>query len=297
MMFSQVRVGIGRWWSPVVRDGLGIGVATGTYGLSFGALSAAAGLSVAQTGALSLLMFTGASQLAFVGVLAAGGGPIAAVATATLLGSRNGLYGLQLSRTLGLRGWRRRLGAHLVIDESAAMAVRQADPDTARTAFWVTGLAVFVCWNTATLLGAVAARSLTDPAAFGLDVVGPAAFLALLVPRLRAQGQPRAWAAALLAGATALVATPFVPAGVPVLLAAVPAVALALAPSRPPRAGGSEVTVAGEAGAQVDGADVAGVGVAGAHVVGVDVAGAGADSAGAGAPGAGAGVVRSECGR
>lgn len=233
MMFAQVRVDFRRWWSPVVRDGLGIGMATGTYGLSFGALSVAAGLSVAQTSALSLLMFTGASQFAFVGVLGAGGGPVAAVATAALLGNRNGLYGLQLSRTLGLRGWRRRLGSHLVIDESAAMAVRQPDPDTARTAFWTTGLAVFVCWNTATLLGAFGARSITDPAAFGLDVVGPAAFLALLVPRLLAVGQARAWAAALAAGATALLATPFVPAGVPVLLAAVPAVALALVPTRP----------------------------------------------------------------
>jgi len=293
MMFAQVRVGFGRWWSPVVRDGLGIGVATGTYGLSFGALSVAAGLSVAQSSALSLLMFTGASQFAFVGVLAAGGGPVAAVATATLLGGRNGLYGLQLSRTLGLRGWRRRLGAHVVIDESAAMAVRQADPDTARTAFWATGLAVFACWNTATLLGALGARALADPAALGLDVVGPAAFLALLVPRLRAAGQPRVWAAALAAGATALLATPFVPAGVPVLAAAVPAVALALAPTRPRRTAGAGADAAGGEAGGVEPADVA---PGGADAAGGNRGGS-ADVGPEGTDAAGRDRVGSECGR
>jgi predicted branched-subunit amino acid permease len=255
MVFAQVRAGFGHCWSPVVRDGLGIGLAAGTYGLSCGALSVAAGLSVAQSSVLSLLMFTGASQFAFVGVLGAGGSPVAAVATAALLGSRNGLYGLQLSRTLGLRGWRRWLGAHLVIDESAAMAVRQSAPATARTAFWMTGLAVFVCWNSATLLGAFGARALAEPTAFGLDVVSPAAFLALLVPRLRGAGQPRVWAGAVAAGATALLATPFVPAGVPVLLAAVVAVALALAPARsrtgePAQVGAGEVATGDAAGAR-----------------------------------------------
>jgi predicted branched-subunit amino acid permease len=230
-MISRVRAdGIaGRWWSPTVRDSLGIGLATGTYGLSFGALSAAAGLSVPQTVALAVLMFTGASQFAFVGVLAAGGTPVAAAATALLLGSRNGLYGLHLSRLLGLRGWRRPVGAHLVIDESAGMAVRHAEGAPARTAFWATGLAVFGCWNAATLLGALGAHALANPGVLGLDVVAPAAFLALLAPRLRTL---EAWLVALAAGAVAFISTPFVPAGVPVLLAALPAVAWALAPIR-----------------------------------------------------------------
>src|SRR3954449_11705941 len=106
----------------VVGDALAVGVATGTYGLSFGALSTTAGLTVPQTCALSLLMFTGASQFALVGVVGAGGGAMAGAATATLLGVRNGLYGLQLSTLLGVRGPRRLLTAHFVIDESAAMA-------------------------------------------------------------------------------------------------------------------------------------------------------------------------------
>src|SRR4051794_39947454 len=136
----------------IVRDAVGIGVATGAYGLSFGALSVAAGLSLGQTCALSLLMFTGASQFAFVGLVA--GSPTAAVATALLLGARNALYGLRLSALLPRRA------AHLVIDESAAMALRAEDP---RLGFYATGAAVFVCWNLATLLGALAGTALGDP--------------------------------------------------------------------------------------------------------------------------------------
>jgi predicted branched-subunit amino acid permease len=191
----------------IVRDALGIGLATGAYGLSFGALSVAAGLSPAQTCALSLLMFTGASQFAFVGLVAAG--PVAAVATALLLGARNGLYGLRLSALLPRRA------AHLVIDESAAMALRGESAAAARLGFWATGASVFVCWNLATLLGALAGAALGDPRTLGLDAAAPAAFLALLAPRLRA-----ARGTAALAAGAALLAVPVTPAGVPVLIAA-----------------------------------------------------------------------------
>jgi predicted branched-subunit amino acid permease len=192
--------------TKVVRDAIGIGLATGAYGLSFGALAVAAGLSVVQAGALSLLMFTGASQFAFVGLIA--GGPIPAVTTALLLGARNALYGLRLSALLPDR---RPLAAHLVIDESAAMALGPA----ARQGFWATGGAVFVCWNVATLLGALAGTVLSDPRTLGLDAAAPAAFLALLAPRLAGTAQVAGPAAA-----AALIAVPLVPAGVPVLVAA-----------------------------------------------------------------------------
>jgi predicted branched-subunit amino acid permease len=211
--------------SPVIRDALGIGLATGAYGLSFGALAVAAGLSVAQACALSLLMFTGASQFAFVGLL--GGGAGAAVATSLLLGARNALYGLRLSELLAVRGPRRALAAHLVIDESTAMAVGRDSAGAARQGFWATGAAVFVCWNLATLLGALAGQALSDPRSLGLDAAAPAAFVALLAPRLDAR-EPR-----VVAGAAALaarVSVPFVPAGVPVLIAAATAVVAGLAP-------------------------------------------------------------------
>jgi predicted branched-subunit amino acid permease len=212
--------------SAILRDALGIGLATGAYGLSFGALAVAAGLTVPQACALSALMFTGASQFAFVGLI--GGGAAAAAATALLLGARNGLYGLRLSELLDVRGPRRALAAQLVIDESTAMAVGRDSHAAARLGFWATGAAVFACWNLATLAGALAGAALSDPRALGLDAAAPAAFVALLAPRLDAR-EPSAVAVA--SAAAALVSVPLVPAGVPVLIAA--AVAIALGGRRP----------------------------------------------------------------
>ena len=208
-----------------IRDALAVGAATGAYGLSFGAVAVAAGLSVAQACALSLLMFTGASQFAFVGVVGAGGGAAVSVLTAALVGTRNAFYGLRLADLLRVRGRRRLVAAQLVIDESAAMAVGRAEGDDARLAFWATGASVFVLWNLATLVGALGAGAVADPAALGLDAAAPAAFAALLAPGLRDR---RMLAVAVSAAAVALLATPLVPAGVPVLLAAAWAVAWGL---------------------------------------------------------------------
>lgn len=202
----------------IVRDGLGIGIATGAYALSFGAISVTAGLSIVQTCALSLLMFTGASQFAMVGVIAAGGSPWAGAATAALLGSRNALYGLRLTTILQAIGWRRFAAAQLVIDESTAMAIAREDPAASRYAFWATGLSVFALWNLGTLAGALATHALPDPKVLGFDAAPPAAFLALLAPRLRAR-EPLA--VAMAAAIVSLVALPFVPPGVPLLIVAV----------------------------------------------------------------------------
>jgi predicted branched-subunit amino acid permease len=208
-------------WSParrgVIRDALGIGIATGAYALSFGAISTAAGLSLLQTCALSLLMFTGASQFALVGVVGAGGSVWAGAATAALLGSRNALYGVRLSSLLDTGEWKRALAAHLVIDETTAMAIARESAPESRLAFWATGLAVFTLWNLGTLIGALATHALPDPKVLGFDAAPPAAFLALLAPRLRAR-EPMA--IALAAGVVALVCLPFVPAGVPLLIVA-----------------------------------------------------------------------------
>ena len=209
----------------VLRDALAVGAATGAYGLSFGAVATAAGLSVAQASVLSLLMFTGASQFALVGVLGAGGGPLPAAAAATLLGVRNAFYGLRLATLLQLRGVRRLLAAQLAIDESSAMAVTRDDQRSARLAFWATGWSVFALWNAATVLGALGARALDDPQVLGLDAAAPAAFLALLAPRLRTRG---AWALAAGAAALALALTPVAPLGVPILAVAAATVLLVL---------------------------------------------------------------------
>jgi predicted branched-subunit amino acid permease len=199
----------------VLRNAAGIGVAVGAYGLSFGAAAVAAGLSTLQACALSLLMFTGASQFAAVGVLGAGGSAVAAVASALLLGTRNALYAVRLSSLVPNRGPRRLLAAQLTLDESTGMATG-APPALAATAFWATGASVYVLWNLATLLGALGAARLSDPGVLGLDAAVPAAFLALLWPQLRDR---RLVAVALGGALLALVAVPLTPPGVPVLLA------------------------------------------------------------------------------
>ncbi len=217
----------------VVADSLGVGVATGAYGISFGALGTASGLDVLQTCVLSLLAFTGASQFAFVGVVAAGGAPVAGALTSVLLGTRNLFYGLSLASLLRLRGVRRLLGAHLVIDESTAMAVAQDDPRIARLGFWWTGASIFVLWNLSTFLGALAGTAIGDPRTYGLDAAVGAAFLGLLWPRLSTVAG-RVVAVVGAAVATGLV--PLSPAGVPIMVGGAVAVLVGMA-VRPGRSG------------------------------------------------------------
>jgi predicted branched-subunit amino acid permease len=213
------------------RTALSIAVASGAYGLSFGALSVAAGLSVLQTCAMSVLVFTGGSQFALIGVLGGGGSAVSGTASAVLLGGRNMVYGVRLAPLLRLRGLRRAVGAQLVIDESTAVALtgEAAGPElgtrAGRFGFWATGLALFTVWNAATLIGAVAGEAVGDPRAYGLDAAAPAAFLALLAPRL--DSRP-AWLTAVVAALVALAVVPLVPAGVPVLVAALVPVAAVL---------------------------------------------------------------------
>jgi len=209
----------------VVRQALYVGGATGAYGISFGALSVASGLDVWQTQVLSLLLFSGGSQFAVVGILGAGGSGAAAVATSTLLGVRNGLYALQTSRFLGVHGVRRLAAAQVTIDESTAVGIAQPERSAQRLGFWLTGITVFVGWNLMTLVGALVGNALGDPRRWGLDAAAAAAFAALLWPRLRSGD---AAATAVLAVFIALVTSPLLPAGVPVILAAVAAVVVGL---------------------------------------------------------------------
>lgn len=213
----------------IVRDGLGVGLATGLYGISFGAIAVTTGFSVLQTCVLSLLMFTGASQFAFVGVVAGGASPWSAAATAWLLGSRNTLYGMALAPKLALPPSRRLIDSHVVIDESAAMALHRDSTAAARLGFWSTGWSVFCFWNLATLIGALAGEVIGDPRTYGLDAAVGAAFMALLAPRL---GTGRARTAALLAAGVALVLVPVTAAGVPVLAAGAVALLGAVLPTR-----------------------------------------------------------------
>jgi 4-azaleucine resistance transporter AzlC len=202
--------------AQIARTAAGIGLYAGAFGVTFGAIATASGLSVTQAVALSAVMFTGASQFALVGVLAAGGAPLAGLSTALLLGLRNAFYGVPVSQILRPRGLRRLLTAHFVIDETAAMAVSQPTPRAGRSAFWATGVTLCALWVLGTLAGALIGSGI-DTSALGLDAAAPAIFLALLWPRLTNR---RAVAVALGAGIVALGLVPLVPAGVPIIAAA-----------------------------------------------------------------------------
>ncbi|AWT45872.1 AzlC family ABC transporter permease [Streptomyces griseosporeus] len=207
----------------VVRDALGVGVAVGLSGFAFGVTSAGSGLTVWQSCALSLLVFTGASQFALVGALAAGGNPFTAAAGAFFLGVRNAFYGLRLSQLLALPRAVRPFAAQWVIDETTAVSLAQPTRRNARVGFAVTGVSLYLLWNLTTLLGALGAERIGDTDTWGLDAAGPAVFLALLAPMLKTTTERAVAALAVVLGVGLL---PVLPAGVPVLVAALAAPAV-----------------------------------------------------------------------
>ncbi|RNE58573.1 branched-chain amino acid ABC transporter permease [Cryobacterium tepidiphilum] len=213
--------------AEAVRDSFAVGIATAAYGVSFGALAVASGLDVWQACALSLVMFSGGSQFALIGVLAGGGTAAwpAAVAGSTLLGARNGIYGIRTSPIVG-RGWLKRIAAAwITIDESTAVALAQPTPAARRVGFWLTGIVVFAGWNLTTLTGALIGDALGDTSRYGLDAAAAAAFVGLLWPRLK---RLQARAVAVAAGVVAALLTPVLMPGLPVLVAAGVAVVVGL---------------------------------------------------------------------
>ncbi|MDJ0335370.1 AzlC family ABC transporter permease [Salinibacterium sp. G-O1] len=209
--------------AAAIRASLGVALAVSAYGFSFGALSVASGLDIWQTCVLSLLMFSGGSQFALIGVLASGGAAAggAAIAGAALLGTRNGLYALRIAPLIGGRWPRKLLAAHWTIDESTAVATAQPGLEGQRTGFWFTGGLIYLGWNLTTFVGALIGNQLGDVSQYGLDAAAAAAFLGLLWPRLK-QLQPVV--VAIGAAVVAAVLTPWLPPGIPVLMAAMVAV-------------------------------------------------------------------------
>ena len=220
-------MGVSRIESITLRDSLSVSLTVGAYGVAFGAASVANGFSVLQTCLLSLLTFSGASQFAVIGVIGAGGSAISAIATASLLGVRNGLYGAIMAPRLKVRGLKRIIAAHITIDESTGVALsgEKRNADAMRQGFWLTGFGVFIFWNLFTLAGALGAQAMGDTRAWGLDSAVPAAFLALLWPRLE-NNSHRALAIASVLFAIAM--TPILPAGLPIIGTAFIAIAVGL---------------------------------------------------------------------
>jgi predicted branched-subunit amino acid permease len=214
---------VSRVSSPTFRDSLSVSFTVGAYGVAFGAAAVANGFSVLQSCLLSLLTFSGASQFAIIGVIGAGGGALSGITTASLLGIRNGLYGVLMAPILKVRGFKRLVAAHVTIDESTGVSLSQESrgSQAMQEGFWLTGFGVFIFWNLFTVAGALGAKAMGDPSAWGLDAAVPAAFLGLVWPRLKSStDKTLAVTAALFAIAT----TPFLPAGLPIIGTAVIAI-------------------------------------------------------------------------
>ncbi|MFE2039394.1 AzlC family ABC transporter permease [Streptomyces sp. NPDC059477] len=201
----------------LLRDASLVWLASGVVGVSFGAISVAGGLPVWVPVLMSVLVYAGSAQFSAVGVLLAGGGPVAAAATGLLLNTRTVAFGLAVADVLGRGRVARLLGAHLVTDETVAFALAQEDPRRRRAAFWISGIGLFVVWNLGVLAGALAGGALGDTARYGLDAAFPAVLVALVLPTLRKDAAVRR--AALVGAGVALAVTPLVPSGLPVLLA------------------------------------------------------------------------------
>lgn len=207
--------------NQVDRTALSVAFTVGLYGAAFGAAGVTAGFSILQTCLLSILLFSGASQFAVVGIMGAGGAAISAIATATLLGFRNTLYGLQMAPILKVKGFKRVLAAQITIDESTAVATLQDNDEDRKRGFYLTGIGVYIFWNLFTFLGALGASAIGDPSVWGLDAAVPAAFLGLIWPRLKNKVQ---FLVSAIAIAWALLLTPVTPAGIPIITTVVLAI-------------------------------------------------------------------------
>ena len=207
--------------NQVDRTALSVAFTVGLYGAAFGAAGVTAGFSILQTCLLSILLFSGASQFAVVGIMGAGGAAISAIATATLLGFRNTLYGLQMAPILKVKGIKRVLAAQITIDESTAVATLQDNDEDRKRGFYLTGIGVYLFWNLSTFLGALGASAIGDPSVWGLDAAVPAAFLGLIWPRLKNKVQ---FLVSGIAIAWALLLTPVTPAGIPIITTVVLAI-------------------------------------------------------------------------
>ncbi|MFE3292630.1 AzlC family ABC transporter permease [Rhodococcus sp. NPDC059234] len=214
------------------RDIALVCLADGLVGVSYGALAVGLGFAPWVPVLMSVVVLAGASEFLFVGIVAAGGGLLAALAGGLLVNARHLPFGLAVGDVTG-RGWRRLVGSHLLNDESTVFALAQSDPVRRRAAYWLCAIGIGLCWPLGALIGATAGSFIDDVNAFGLDAMFPTVLLALVFPALRDRTTATV---AVLGAVIAVAATPFLPAGIPVLLAPAALVALIWMKPRSPAA-------------------------------------------------------------
>ena len=216
-----------------LRDILLVGAAVLLVGASFGAIAVGVGLPWYLPLLLSVMVFAGAAQFVFVGIVGAGGSVVSAVIAGLVVNLRHLPFGFALGDAMGKRWWERVFGSYLMIDETVAFTTPQRDDAARRAMYWICGMVLFVGWNLGVLAGTFGGVLLGDPDALGLDAAFPAVLIALILPAL---AEPAVRRAALAGGVVAVLSAPFLPAGVPVLVALI---GLLLAVDRRPQPDGA----------------------------------------------------------
>jgi predicted branched-subunit amino acid permease len=203
---SDIRAGM--------RSALPIVLPTVALGVSFGIVARPIMGPVAPI-AMSILVFSGGAQFAALSVLLSGGAAIAAISAGMLMNARWLPMSLAITPSLHGGRLRRSAEAQAIVDASFVISDR-GDGTFDRGLLIGATVPQAISWISGTVIGVVAAGSIHDPNALGLDAVFPAFYLALL---LRESSGRRAYEAMALAAIITIGLTTFAPPGVPVIVA------------------------------------------------------------------------------
>ncbi len=202
------------------RAGVRIGIPFAAVGFllstTFGVVAVRAGLSPLQAVVMSAVVHAGSAQFAALSIVMAGGGVLSGVMAASLMNARFLAMGVAVAPSLPGGPLSRGLQGQTVVDPSWAVA-NNGDGTFDRWLLFGATAPQFAGWVTGTLAGALSGDLLGDTDRFGLDAIFPTFFLALLIAELR---RPGSRGVALVGGVVALALVPFVPVGIPVLVAA-----------------------------------------------------------------------------
>ncbi len=183
-------------------------------GVSYGALAHSQGFDGWVPLTLSILVLAGASEFLFIGIVFAGGSPISAALAGILVNSRHIPFSFAVGKLTG-KGAKAYLGYHIMNDESVIFGLAQQTEADKKAAFWLCGLGIMLCWPAGVIIGEVLGTFIHDTRMFGMDAMFPAIILALCLPALK---DKRLRAAAIIGAILAVILTPYLPAGIPVLV-------------------------------------------------------------------------------